>query len=140
MQVIIYAHEGGVAIVRPTEEALTKLSIETIATKDVPVGVPFDIVDASAIPADRTFRNAWEKKGAGVVHNIPKARLIAHEKRRVMRASEFAPLDIEATIPTKAVAAEEARQIIRDKYTVMQQQIDAATSVEALKNALGLSA
>lgn len=31
-----------------------------VAAKDVPAGKPFEIVDVSEIPTDRTFRNAWE--------------------------------------------------------------------------------
>jgi hypothetical protein len=31
-----------------------------IAAKDVPAGKPFQIVDVSDIPTDRTFREAWE--------------------------------------------------------------------------------
>ena len=38
--------------------------------------------------------------------NLDKAKAIAHDKRRAVRAAEFAPLDIEATIPAKADAAE----------------------------------
>lgn len=58
-QRIIYpTDDGGVAIVVPAAEC--GLSIEDIAAKDVPAGKPFKIVDASAIPEDRTFRNAWE--------------------------------------------------------------------------------
>jgi hypothetical protein len=34
--------------------------IQWIANKDVPAGKPYKIVDASDIPSDRTFRNAWE--------------------------------------------------------------------------------
>jgi hypothetical protein len=56
---IIYpTPEGGVAIIIPAPEC--GLTIEEIAAKDVPAGVPFKIVDASDIPSDRTFRNAWE--------------------------------------------------------------------------------
>jgi len=33
---------------------------EWIAAKDVPAGKPFQIVDVSDIPEDRTFRDAWE--------------------------------------------------------------------------------
>lgn len=56
---IIYpTDEGGVAIVIPAPDC--SLSIEDIAAKDVPAGKPFKIVDASEIPTDRTFRNAWE--------------------------------------------------------------------------------
>ena len=56
---IIYpTPEGGVAIVIPAPDC--GLTIEQIAQKDVPAGVPFEIVDAADIPTDRTFRNAWE--------------------------------------------------------------------------------
>ena len=36
------------------------LTLEQIGKKDVPDGIPFWIVDASTIPTDRTFRDAWE--------------------------------------------------------------------------------
>lgn len=68
-----------------------------------------------------------------IVINLDKAKGIAHEKRRAARAAEFAPLDVEATIPAKAAQAEAARQAIRDKYAVMQEQIDAATTPEGIK-------
>jgi hypothetical protein len=56
---IIYpTPEGGVAIIIPAPEC--GLTIEEIAAKDVPAGVPFRIVEAADIPSDRTFRNAWE--------------------------------------------------------------------------------
>jgi hypothetical protein len=56
---IIYpTQDGGVAVVTPILEC--GLTAEEIAAKDVPGGVPFKIVDASEIPTDRTFRNAWE--------------------------------------------------------------------------------
>jgi hypothetical protein len=56
-QRIIYpTDDGGVAIVIPTGE----LSIEDVIAKDVPAGKPFKVVDVADIPADRTFRDAWE--------------------------------------------------------------------------------
>jgi hypothetical protein len=56
---IIYpTPEGGVAIIIPSPDC--GLTSEQIAAKDVPAGVPFRIVEASDIPSDRTFRNAWE--------------------------------------------------------------------------------
>ena len=55
---IIYpTDEGGVAVIVPADCGLT---IEEIAAKDVPAGKPYQIVDVSEIPSDRTFRNAWE--------------------------------------------------------------------------------
>ena len=59
-QAIIYKQASGVlAIVRPTEEALTVYGIEAIAKKDVPAGLPYKIIDAAEIPQDRSARNAW---------------------------------------------------------------------------------
>jgi len=68
--------------------------------------------------------------------NIDKAKTIAHEKRREARSAEFAPLDIKATIPSEATAAEAARQVIRDKYATMQTAIDAASTVNEIKAAM----
>ena len=65
--------------------------------------------------------------------NIDKAKTMAHDKRRDARSSEFAPLDIKATIPSEATAAETARQVIRDKYAAMQVAIDSATTTEQIK-------
>ena len=55
---IIYPTDDGVAIIVPAPECV--LTIEEIAAKDVPAGKPYKIIDASDIPTDRTFRNAWE--------------------------------------------------------------------------------
>ena len=58
-QRIIYpTNEGGVAVIIPASEC--GLTIEQIAAKDVPQGTPYQIVDVTDIPKDRTFRNAWE--------------------------------------------------------------------------------
>jgi hypothetical protein len=57
---IVYQNdEGGISIIVPTPEALTTMTIEEIAAKDVPQGKEYHIVDVSDIPEDRTFRNAW---------------------------------------------------------------------------------
>ena len=64
--------------------------------------------------------------------NIDKAKTVAHDMRRAARAAEFAPLDIKATIPSEAEAAEAARQFIRDKYANIQITIDAAATVDDL--------
>jgi hypothetical protein len=56
---IIYpTDDGGVSVIVPAAEC--GLTIEEIATKDVPAGKPFKIVDVADIPTDRTFRDAWE--------------------------------------------------------------------------------
>jgi hypothetical protein len=65
--------------------------------------------------------------------NLDKAKGIAHDRRRRKRAVDFAPLDIEATIPAKAAAAEAKRQVIRDADAALQTKIDTAATVDALK-------
>lgn len=68
--------------------------------------------------------------------NINKAKAIAHDARRAARAEEFKPLDVKATIPSEAVAAEEARQAVREKYADMQAAIDAAVAIEEIKEVM----
>lgn len=73
--------------------------------------------------------------------NLTKAKTIAHGIRREMRELEFAPLDavIMKQIPGKDLQqAEQQRQVIRDKYAVMQTRIDEAASPEELKSVLGV--
>ena len=68
--------------------------------------------------------------------NITKAKNIAHDARRTARSAEFAPLDIKATIPSEATAAEAARQAVREKYAAMQTAIDSASTVDEIKAAM----
>lgn len=128
-------------IIIPTGE----LPTEVVARKDVPQGVPYKIVDLAdieAIISDRTFRGAWEagnNNEPSVKINLNKAKEIAHEKRRAARAVEFAPHDetIAKQIPGKsAQAAEAAREEIRNKYAIIQDNIDTASTVAELKSAM----
>lgn len=126
---IIYTNaEGGVSVIVPAPGVT-----EAEALKAVPGGTQYEIVNQADIPSDRTFRNAWNRSGRAIGHDMAKARAIAHDKRRAARSAEFAPLDVEATIPAKAAQAEAARQQIRNKYDAMQASIDAASDVVALK-------
>ena len=138
MKRIIYQNEsGGVAVIIPTGE----LSIEEVAAKDVPEGVAYEIVEDDAIPSDRTFRNAWVANGAAVDVDLDQAKSIGHDKRRAARTEEFKPHDevIMKQIPgADATAAEAARAAIRTKYEQVQTAIDAATTPEDIKTALGI--
>jgi len=68
--------------------------------------------------------------------NVNKAKAIAHDIRRADRAEEFKPLDVKATIPSEAAQAEAGRQVIRNKYAVIQNAVDFAQTVEQIKQAL----
>lgn len=135
-QRIIYTStEGNVCVVVPAPG----FSVQD-CMKDVPavtLDLP-EIVPVEDIPADRTFRNAWKRgeQGKRVGVEMVKAKEITHGKRRDKRAAEFAPHDeiIMKQIPgANAAAAEQARTAIRTKFDVMQVEIDACSTPEALK-------
>ena len=74
-----------------------------------------------------------------IVINLDKAKNIAHDMRRAARAEEFKPHDeiIAKRIPgISETEAEASRQMIREKYAIMQDVINAATSTDELKAAL----
>jgi hypothetical protein len=146
MNRIIYLQDNGIAaVIIPTTEALEQYGIQGVAEKDVPDGRPYKIVYSADIPSDRTFRGAWKveessldggvcSKGTQLINaDLEAAKEISNEMRRDARALEFAPLDIEATIPSKAESAEAKRQAIREKYDLIQTQIEKATEISELK-------
>jgi hypothetical protein len=55
---IIYKQENGtLSIITPVENDL--MTIEEIAQKDVPTGLPYKIIEDTDLPSLREFRNAW---------------------------------------------------------------------------------
>ena len=131
-RIIFQTESGGVAVIVPTG------SVE-LALKDVPEGVPYEIVSAADIPSDRFFRGAWVANGSAIEVDLDAAKAIGHDMRRTKRAEEFAPHDevIAKQIPgADALAAEASRQQIRDKYADVQLAIDTAADPDAIKLAL----
>lgn len=56
---IIYKNtDGGVSVIIPAPES--GLTIEQIAAKDVPTGLPYKIVNVTDIPTDRSARDLWD--------------------------------------------------------------------------------
>ena len=60
-RIIFPGDDGGVVVLIPAPDS--GLTLEEIAAKDLPAGRPFQIIDASDVPEDRTFRNAWIYEG-----------------------------------------------------------------------------
>jgi len=93
-QRVIYPQPNGVvAVIIPTEEFLASYTVEDLAAKDVPAGVPYKIIDAADVPTDRTFRNAWEADfsapdGHGLGHD-------AWVAQKAAEAPEQPELDLE---------------------------------------------
>ena len=120
MRVVVHILDSGVvAITYPVDH-----DVETIAAglKD-PI-----IIEASELPSDRTFRNAWKLEEQEVSVDMNGAKEACHTKRREARTAEFAPWDIKATIPAEDYDAEQERQKIRDKYAEIQTQIDESST------------
>ena len=130
-RIIYKTDDGGVSVIIPTVGS--GLTIEEVAAKDVPAGVEWTIIDAGNLPKDRQFRNAWKLEAKQIKEDIAEARNIANRKRRQRRSAEFAPLDVEATIPDRAQQAEKKRSKIRAKYETLQKDIDAATDTNQLR-------
>ncbi len=126
-QLIIYKQDNGtVAIIHPTGE----LSIEEVAAKDVPAGVPYKIVNDDAVPNDRTFRNALKYD---LTVDMPKAQVITKERLRQERAPLLTALDVQYQR-----AQEDGRDtaiIISEKQRLrdVTKLADTATTLDELK-------
>lgn len=142
MKVLIKNSDGTIGILSPAENC--GLTIEQIIEKDVPkvlVGMDgfgnatyeqlsYEIVDDSAIPADRTFRNAWKHD---LTVDITKAQEITKERLRKERQPLLEKLDVEVmkniADPVKLDEIEAQKQVLRDITKV----VDGLTAVEELK-------
>lgn len=144
---MIYYKSGG--LVEPVQQLVDDLG-ENAGIIAYGESVKYDptlttvVVDTAQMPGDdpdtydKTFRAAYKHGGGLKVDiDIPKAKSVVHDMRREKRHAEFAPLDIEATIPSKAAAAEARRQKIRDDYDAIQISVDAAPDVTTLKAVIG---
>ena len=89
MSKIIYTNsDGTVSIINPTGDV-------NDAIKDVPSGLSYEIVEDSAIPTDRSFRNAWKQNSKTIETDMAKAKEIHKTNIRTARAPKLAELDIE---------------------------------------------
>lgn len=95
------------------------------------------IVDAAALPADRTFREAWKARAGRVEHDMTKCREIHRERLRVERAPQLAGLDIEYQRADEAGDQTAKRRIAAQKQALRDAPanpaIDSARTPEELK-------
>ena len=56
MKILFQNSDGGLSVVHSTGAT----PVEYLCHKCIPAGTPYLIVEDDAIPADRTFRDAWE--------------------------------------------------------------------------------
>lgn len=65
--------------------------------------------------------------------DLSKYREWVHGLRRAARAMEFKPWDLKVTIPAEQATAEAAREEIRERYSLIQLEIDYADTVDNLE-------
>ena len=89
MSKIIYTNsDGTVAIIHPIGDV-------NDAIKAVPSGLSYEIVEDSAIPSDRSFRNAWKQNSKTIETDMTKAKEIHKTNIRNARAPKLVELDVE---------------------------------------------
>ena len=89
MSKIIYTNsDGTVSIIHPIGDINN-------AIKAVPSGLSYEIVEDSAIPSDRSFRNAWKQNSKTIETDMTKAREIHKTNIRNARTPKLTELDVE---------------------------------------------
>ena len=67
-RIVYLRDDGGVTILMPSDNC--DLTVEEIASKDVPTGKKYKIVDVSGISSDRSFRDAWTVDEADLTDGV----------------------------------------------------------------------
>lgn len=129
-QVIIFTNDnGGVSTCIPTGE----ISIEAVMEKDVPKGRNARIINASDMPRDTDFYDAFELTPTEIVVNFAKAQEITKNRLRAERTPLLAAQDVlfqralESGADTSAIVAEKNR--LRD----ITKLADSATTLDELR-------
>ena len=89
MSRIIYTNSDG------TVSIITPVGNVNDSIKDVPDGLSYEIVEDSAIPTDRSFRNAWKQNSKTIETDMTKAKEIHKTNIRLAREPKLKELDIE---------------------------------------------
>lgn len=142
--------DGGLSIVTPAishddpVEFTEQDALDRALAKDVPPDAQGAIViEASEIPQDRTYRNAWANRDGKIEPDMAKAKEVHRDILRRERVPLLAALDIEFMRAVEAgdqsaiAGIAKRKQALRDAPA--DPQIDAAETVDTLK-AIGLPA
>ena len=119
--VVVYHRpdDGGLSVVRPVDGTLAD------AEAAVPAGVPYTVMDDSALPPDRAWRDAWQMDGGGnVVIDMARARGVLTAQVRARRAPILARLDVEAIRALEAGDVGKAQAVARQKQALRDAPAD----------------
>jgi hypothetical protein len=138
-KIIFTRSDGGISVVHPVRNTLgetltTDAEIEQRAWGKVPDNaINPQFVEETAIPSDRTFRNAWVVEAGNVIVDIGKAKSLTKDRLRAERKPLLEAQDVmlqralETGASTAAIVSEKQR--LRD----ITKQVDALTSLDELK-------
>lgn len=148
MRLLIKRSDGGVSIAAFREgmdvqkfisdwEAGANPNIQGSPELNLGTSVGHEIVDDSAIPADKAFRNAWTCVGKAVVQDMVKCRAIHKDRLRALRAPKLQALDAEylradeAGDTARKLAIAARKKALRD--VTADPAIDSASTPDELK-------
>ena len=106
--------------------------MEKLVAKVVPEGKKYKIVEESAVPSDRTFRDAWENYES-VTTNVTKAKEITKTRLRVEREPKLLEQD---TLFMKALeTGSDTTSIVKEKNRLrdITKQVDSVSDLDELK-------
>lgn len=141
MKTIIKCTDGSVAVMTLVAGADEAEALEKWKLVNPDTYISHRQMPDSAIPSDRTFRNAWADTTPELTIDIDmaKARTIYLESIRIKRNAELSKLDVQATKAqdigdTETLAHIRARkQELRDLPATLAPTLASAASVDALK-------
>lgn len=141
MKTIIKCTDGSVAVMTLVAGADEAEAIEKWKLVNPDVYVSHRQMPDSAIPTDRTFRNAWADTTPELTIDIDmaKARAIHLDSIRIKRNAELSKLDVEAIKAQDMGNVETLAQIrarkqeLRDLPATLAPSLASAASVDALK-------
>ena len=110
-KVILYEHEGGIAVSIPAPD----VDIKTVIARDIPQGCDYKVVDRAKLPEDRTFRGAWT---IDCKVDMDKAKEIWLDKIRTARNERLKELDIEWMKAVENGENKEASNIVAVKQSL----------------------
>lgn len=125
MKKLVYETETGIVILTPA------ISLER-SMKDIPEGVEYKIIEASELPSNRTFRNAWNYD---LKEDIPKSKEIWKEKLRADRAPLLSALDVEYQRADEESDTIKKADIINQKKVLrdITNGVDSCTTIAEIK-------
>jgi len=141
MKTVIKCADGSVSVMTLIAGANEAEAIEKWKLVNPDDYISYRQMPDSAIPTDRTFRDAWADITSELTIDIDmaKARAIHLERIRIKRNAELSKLDIQATKAQDVGDAETLTQIrarkqeLRDLPATLAPTLASAASVNALK-------